>query len=107
MYKITAFFTAALILSVSGDFADQRLYSRLINAIFSLPDGTDTARVVFFDIRMPRSIMAALSGASLALAGSISQALFRNSLASPSIIGTNTGGVFCCNTCILLWASLV
>lgn len=94
MYKTTAFFIAALMLSVSGGFADQHSILDFINAIFSLPGGTDTAKVVFFDIRMPRGIMAAVSGASLALAGSISQALFRNSLASPSIIGTNTGGVF-------------
>ena len=37
MYKITAFFTAALILSVSGGFADQHSILDFINAFFHSP----------------------------------------------------------------------
>jgi len=45
------------------------------------------------DIRLPRVLTAVICGAALAAAGCISQALFRNPLASPSITGTESGGV--------------
>lgn len=54
----------------------------------------EICRTILFDIRLPRNIVASFSGASLALAGCVSQGVFRNPLASPSIIGTNSGGVF-------------
>jgi iron complex transport system permease protein len=50
------------------------------------------ASTILFEIRFPRMLVAALCGAGLAAAGVLSQGLFRNSLASPSILGTTTGG---------------
>ncbi|PKL59472.1 MAG: iron ABC transporter [Methanomicrobiales archaeon HGW-Methanomicrobiales-4] len=47
---------------------------------------------ILFDIRLPRSIAAALAGAGLAGAGTAMQALFRNDLADPYILGTSAGG---------------
>lgn len=41
--------------------------------------------------RLPRAIVATLVGASLALAGTILQAVFRNPLADPGIIGVSSG----------------
>ena len=41
-------------------------------------------------IRLPRILVAALCGASLAAAGVLSQGLFRNPLASPSILGSSS-----------------
>lgn len=49
------------------------------------------ARTVLFDIRMPRSVAAAVLGVNLALAGLILQAITRNALASPAILGINQG----------------
>ena len=48
---------------------------------------------ILFDIRLPRTLLSALSGASLAVAGALSQGIFRNPLASPSLVGTQSGGV--------------
>lgn len=42
-------------------------------------------------IRLPRICMAVLGGANLAIAGTIMQAVFRNPLASPEILGTTQG----------------
>ncbi|MCA8963303.1 MAG: iron ABC transporter permease, partial [Planctomycetes bacterium] len=42
-------------------------------------------------IRAPRLLVAAAGGASLALAGAIMQATFRNPLASPDLVGTAAG----------------
>ncbi len=45
-------------------------------------------------IRAPRVFTAILAGAGTAAAGALSQSLFRNSLATPSIIGTEAGASF-------------
>lgn len=51
--------------------------------------------MVLFDVRLPRVIVGILVGASLSLSGTILQAIMRNSLASPNIIGVNAGaGLF-------------
>jgi iron complex transport system permease protein len=49
-------------------------------------------RVLFFRLRLPRVVMAALVGASLAVAGAALQALFRNPLADPATLGVSGGG---------------
>jgi iron complex transport system permease protein len=46
---------------------------------------------VFWKLRLPRTIHALLAGGGLALAGWLMQALFRNPLASPSILGVTNG----------------
>jgi iron complex transport system permease protein len=46
---------------------------------------------VLFEVRLPRVLAAALVGAALAAAGAAYQALFRNPLVSPDILGVSTG----------------
>lgn len=55
--------------------------------------GTNTSfdRVVVLEWRMPRMLMALLIGAALGVSGAIFQALTRNALGSPDIIGVNSG----------------
>ncbi len=53
-----------------------------------------TAEVVIFQIRLSRSVLAGLVGASLAVAGVIFQGLLRNPLADPFTIGVSTGAAF-------------
>ncbi|MGV9799647.1 FecCD family ABC transporter permease [Mycobacterium sp. NPDC003449] len=48
-------------------------------------------RVVVLQWRMPRMVMALLIGAALGVSGAIFQALTRNPLGSPDIIGVNAG----------------
>ncbi|MBS0848353.1 iron-dicitrate ABC transporter permease FecC [Citrobacter sp. JGM124] len=43
------------------------------------------------NLRLPRSLVAILIGASLALAGSLLQTLTHNAMASPSLLGINSG----------------
>ena len=47
--------------------------------------------VIVWTIRLPRVLVAALSGASLAAAGAAMQGLFRNPLAEPSVVGVSAG----------------
>src|SRR5918993_772721 len=50
------------------------------------------ARAVFFQLRLPRVVMAGMVGASLAMVGAALQALFRNPLAEPLTLGVSGGG---------------
>ncbi len=49
---------------------------------------------ILFSIRLPRVLTAIFSGAAIAVAGALSQSMFRNALASPSITGTESGAAF-------------
>jgi iron complex transport system permease protein len=52
----------------------------------------ETARMVFFQLRLPRVLMAGIVGASLAMVGAALQAMFRNPLAEPLTLGVSGGG---------------
>jgi len=54
-------------------------------------DLTDQQRSILFDIRLPRVFLAACVGASLAAAGAGLQALLRNPLAEPYLLGVSNG----------------
>ena len=47
--------------------------------------------VILFQLRLPRVLLAALVGGALAAAGAVFQALFRNPMADPAIIGVSSG----------------
>lgn len=51
----------------------------------------ETARATMRDLRLPRAGVAAALGANLALAGLVLQAITRNPLAGPGILGINQG----------------
>ncbi|HBG22680.1 MAG TPA: ABC transporter permease, partial [Peptococcaceae bacterium] len=44
-------------------------------------------QTVFWNVRLPRSILACAVGAALSVAGAVMQTLYRNPLASPDVIG--------------------
>ncbi|WP_342045699.1 FecCD family ABC transporter permease [Bacillus sp. OTU530] len=50
--------------------------------------------IIIKTVRLPRSLIAAAVGASLAVAGAILQVLTKNPLASPSLLGINAGASF-------------
>ncbi|MBB2198892.1 MAG: iron ABC transporter permease [Gluconacetobacter sp.] len=51
----------------------------------------DVAWLVLSQIRAPRVVLAALTGAALATSGAVMQGLFRNPLADPGLIGVSSG----------------
>ncbi|MGH9949302.1 MAG: iron chelate uptake ABC transporter family permease subunit, partial [Pyrinomonadaceae bacterium] len=57
----------------------------------SVFDLTEQQRAILFDIRMPRVLLGACVGASLAVAGASLQALLRNPLAEPYLLGVSNG----------------
>lgn len=52
---------------------------------------SDLPQALVVNLRLPRSLVAMLLGASLAVAGCLLQTLTRNPLASPSLLGINAG----------------
>lgn len=64
-------------------------WSVIINTLFHLEG--DKQEFIILQSRLPRTLLAILTGGVLALSGAIVQALLRNALASPKIIGINSG----------------
>lgn len=55
------------------------------------PDSPPLSQALVLNIRLPRSLVALLLGGSLALVGTLLQTLTHNPLASPSLLGINSG----------------
>ena len=65
-------------------------------------------RAVFWEIRVPRVLLAALVGGSLALAGAGVQGVFRNPLADPALIGVSAGAALGAVVCFFFgWEGLL
>lgn len=68
----------------------------------------ETARAVFFRLRLPRVVLAAVIGSTLALVGAALQALFRNPLADPFTLGVSGGGALGASVAIALgWGARI
>jgi len=63
-----------------------------------------STELILFQLRLPRVLLAALVGAALATAGAVFQALFRNPMADPAIIGVSSGAALGGIVVILLGA---
>jgi iron complex transport system permease protein len=65
------------------------------------------ARAIVIDIRLPRILLGGMVGAALAISGAAMQALFRNPLADPGLIGISGGAALAAAIVIVLisrWA---
>lgn len=58
------------------------------------PWWTDAREAIVLESRLPRALMAAAVGASLAVAGAVAQAVTRNPLADPYLLGVSSGAGF-------------
>jgi iron complex transport system permease protein len=61
---------------------------------FTKSGNEDVARAIIWDIRFPRILMGLFVGASLAITGAALQALVRNPLADPYVLGISSGAAF-------------
>ena len=59
--------------------------------LFNFVEMDDIHKRVFIHIRLPRIVLAFIVGAGLAVAGATMQALFRNPLADPGLVGVTAG----------------
>lgn len=86
----------------------QKILSILIAKIRNvpLPDLGKYEDVVLLSLRLPRIIMVILVGASLGVAGAVSQGIFRNPLVSPFILGVSSGASFGAGIAIVYFANI-
>jgi iron complex transport system permease protein len=75
----------ALAVAISGAVGAQPISLRAALA------GVDPDRAILLDLRVPRALVAALVGCALAAAGTALQALLRNPLAEPFVLGVSGG----------------
>lgn len=73
------------------------------SALFSQLPKDDISAFVLFSIRLPRIIMAILLGSGLAVAGVGMQAVFKNPLVSPRVLGVSAGASLGVSLGILLF----
>ena len=99
-FRICMIITAAVILAMffaaicMGQF--QISISQVFSEIFgrTAEGAKSNVHTVIFNIRIPRIVMALISGAGLAVSGAAFQSLFANPLATPDTLGVANGASF-------------
>ncbi len=71
------------------NISPNEIFSAIQNGVFG--NTSDSISNIIWNLRLPRVMMAALVGASLASAGAAMQGLFRNPLADPYLLGAASG----------------
>jgi iron complex transport system permease protein len=75
------------------DFSIPAIGRALASLLPGHPEPTLDERI-FLELRMPRAILCLLVGASLGVGGTLMQALFRNPIVEPGLVGTSSGAAF-------------
>jgi iron complex transport system permease protein len=81
-----------IMLSISVGAADVPL-AEAWHAVFSY-NPSNTNHIIIHEVRLPRVVAGAMVGVAFAVAGAIMQGMTRNPLASPSLMGLNSGAYF-------------
>ncbi|MEO6656004.1 MAG: iron ABC transporter permease [Pyrinomonadaceae bacterium] len=71
--------------------------SDIVGAFSSLIPGHTEATLdqrIFLELRLPRTLLCVLVGASLGVGGTLMQGLFRNPIVEPGLVGTSSGAAF-------------
>jgi iron complex transport system permease protein len=71
-----------------------RIFLYLQHAIGGGNAGSSIEERLFLQIRLPRVLLCAFTGAALAVSGALMQALFRNPIVEPGLVGTSSGAAF-------------
>ena len=114
MVFLTLAFIAVTLLAMgigSANIAPDRIIAAIFsNDFFKVISGqhaSNPVNAVVLEVRMPRIVIAALVGASLAVAGTAMQGIFRNPMASPYILGLSSGAAFGASLAMVLGFSVV
>jgi iron complex transport system permease protein len=90
---ITLLVLAASIRYGAIDFSIPAIGRALASLLPGRPAPTLDQRI-FLELRLPRAILCLLVGASLGVGGTLMQALFRNPIVEPGLVGTSSGAAF-------------
>jgi iron complex transport system permease protein len=80
----------AIVLALSVSVGSRPIPLGRVWSLVWHPDGSDDA-IIVHDLRIPRTILGLLVGGALGVAGALMQALTRNPLADPGLLGVNAG----------------
>jgi len=94
---LSCIFMLSIVFAVSAGAESVPFFNVLKIMLSQLPfvgfeGGSGIQEIIVLKIRLPRVLMAALIGGGLAMTGATLQALFRNPMADPGIIGISSGG---------------
>lgn len=104
----------ALVVPAALGFGAVTIAPRELAAIIAAPLGLDVVgasvtpqqTAVLLAIRLPRTLLGLLAGGTLGVCGAAMQALFRNPLADPALVGTASGAALGAATAIVLLPAL-
>lgn len=85
--------TAASIRFGAIDFTGREMIGAVSGSLSGAGDLTLNERI-FMQLRVPRAILCLLVGACLGVGGTLMQALFRNPIVEPGLVGTSSGAAF-------------
>jgi iron complex transport system permease protein len=106
---LTVLLVMVILLSVSVGSVKvkpQRSMAIFVQSILGLEGAaTETERTIIVSLRIPRAFLAGLVGAGLSVSGAIFQALLRNPLADPYILGVSSGSAVGAIVAILMGLS--
>jgi iron complex transport system permease protein len=75
-------------------------------ALLSGRTGATLDERIFSELRVPRAILCLFVGAALGVGGTLMQALFRNPIVEPGLVGTSSGAAFGAALCFVLGSAL-
>lgn len=107
--KIFILLLAIFLISLLGNLclgASGLSPAEIIGAAFRGDMESAAGRILLY-VRLPRMLAAVLAGAGLSVAGLLLQSVLRNPLASPGIIGVNSGAGLCALICMAVFPGMV
>jgi len=76
---------------------------QILGVIFGFGEFDETLQTIIMNIRLPRTLIAMIVGANLAVSGALLQAVMRNELADPGLTGISTGASLAALTIMLVF----
>jgi len=93
LLAILLFTTAASTRFGAIDFSAHDMVTAVSHTLTGASDLTLNQRI-FMQLRLPRAILCLFVGACLGIGGTLMQALFRNPIVEPGMVGTSSGAAF-------------
>ena len=104
---VLTFITSMIALSLGPTpITVMEVFGSLVNCIVDVFDIPQNYSDLIIDTRMPRVLMAIITGFSLAVAGCIMQGILRNPLVSPFTLGVSTAAAFGAGISIMCGATI-
>jgi len=101
---VLALIAAALVSLVMGD--QPLTVASVVRALAGAENATPVEQFIVTQLRLPRMVLAGLVGFALAVAGTATQAVIRNPLAEPGLLGVNAGAALAAMVVIVHFAWL-